>query len=186
MSKNINKSDEIAQLRYHDYAELLTERCVERFMRKLFLSGDKIKKLVIISPFISKLEDTRFSLQSMVKKIEKEHILTFVITQQPQDEYHRLAVQELLRCNYAEIRFNSILHAKLYIAMPENLNRAYAMFGSANLTKGGIERNIELAMMIYGRGKGRDIINELFYWGTVRLRTHRNSKLIKRMKHIRR
>ena len=169
-----------------DYVELLTERCVERFMRKLFLSDVRIQTLIMISPFIGTLEGTRFGMSWLAKKIEEEDIITFVITQQPQEYYHRQGVEEMLRCKHAEVRFNSLLHAKLYVAMSQDLHKAFAMFGSANLTKSGMERNIELGMMIYGRGRGREIINELYHWGAIRLRTHRESKLVKRVNVIKR
>ena len=42
----------IESLADRDYVELLTERCVERFMRKLFLSDVRLQTLVMISPFI--------------------------------------------------------------------------------------------------------------------------------------
>lgn len=172
---------EIPILTDRDYAELLTERCVERFMRKLFLSDTRVRTLVMISPFIGMLEGTPFHMGWLAKKIEQERIITFIITQQPHEDYHRLAVEELMKCDHAEIRFNSLLHAKLFVAMSQDPHKAFAMFGSANLTKSGVERNIELGMMIYGRGKGREIINELYTWGAIRLRIHRESKLVKRL-----
>ena len=164
-----------------DYAELLTELCVERFMRKLFLSDVRVKTLVMISPFIGTLESTRFGISWLAKKIEKEGIITFVITQQPQEDYHHQGVEEMLRCTYAEVRFNPLLHAKLYVAMPQDTHRAFAMFGSANLTTRGMMKNIELGMMIYGRGKGREIINDLYHWGAIILRTPGVSKLVNRI-----
>lgn len=40
-----------------------------------------------------------------------------------------------------------------------------------------IESNIELAMLVYSEGAGRDILRELHYWASVRLRTLSGSKL---------
>jgi len=122
----------------------------------------------------------------LATKIEQDSIPTYVITCEPQENYHRLGVEQLMECRNAEIRFNSSLHAKLYVAMSQDIRAAFALFGSANLTVGGYERNIELGMMVYGHGRGREVINELYRWGTTRLRTASGTKLVKRRNPIRR
>ncbi len=45
------------------------------------------------------------------------------------------------------------------------------MFGSGNLTRGGIRHNLELGMMIYANDHGRKLIRELYQWSTVGLRS---------------
>jgi len=174
------------RLRETDYVELLTQECVGRFMRKLSVSDIQLQNLVIVSPFIGTLEGTRFSTAWLIRRIEQDHVPTYVITREPRDEYHRQGVELLKECPHTEIRFNDALHAKVYVAVSQDVSRSFAMFGSANLTMGGAKRNIEVGMMIYGRGKGRDIIRELHQWGAVRLRSRAESKVAKRISPVRR
>ena len=109
-------------------------------------------------------------------------IPTYVITRTPEDEYHEQAVNTLIGYDPIELRFNESLHAKLYICLCQDGSRSFALLGSANLTRKSIEENIEIAMMIYGRGRGREILRELSRWGVERLRTLNDTKLIKKMK----
>jgi len=174
------------RLRETDYVELLTEQCVSRFMRKLSVSDIRLQNLVIVSPFIGTLEGTRFSTAWLLRKIREHRVPTFVITREPTEDYHRLGVDLLRGCPYAEIRLHSAVHAKVYVALSRDISKSFAMFGSANMTTAGAEKNIEVGMMVYGRGKGREIIRELHRWGTIRLRTDPESKVIKRIGSVRR
>ncbi len=173
-------------LRKTDYVELLTQQCVSRFMRKLAVSDIRLQNLVIVSPFIGTLEGTRFDTAWLLGKIHEQRVPTFIVTREPRDDYHRLGVELLSECQYTEIRFHSAVHGKVYVALSRDISKSFAMFGSANLTTAGAERNIEVGMMVYGRGKGREIIRELHRWGTIHLRTDAESKVWKRIGSVRR
>ncbi|MEW6215140.1 MAG: phospholipase D-like domain-containing protein [Nitrospirota bacterium] len=104
----------------------------------------------------------------------------------PDDEYHQKAVDIIKSYDHIELRFNESLHAKLYVCLCQDESRSFALLGSGNLTRNSIENNIEIAMMIYGRSRGREILRELSRWGLERLRTLNDTKLVKKIKFKRR
>lgn len=167
----------------YDYAELVTEKPVKRFLQKFCLSDEQFESLVIVSPWIGTLEGVRFTLAYVLDLVGRRQIPTYIITRQPEESWHQQAVDMLLGCNWVELRYNNSLHAKLYVCRQRE-GRGFAMLGSGNLSRTSIEKNIEIGMMIYGSGRGRDLLHELFSWGTIRLRTQ--SKLVKKMKPERR
>ncbi len=166
------------------YAELIFDRPVHRFLQRFFLSNTAMQSLILISPIMTTLEGTRFSLARVCHKINHDRIPTYVITREPEEDFHEEAVKLLHTSDFTEVRFNPSLHAKLYICKQEN--GGFALLGSGNLTRSSIERNIEIGIIIRDRGQGRELFHELFYWGVVRLRTLAESKLVKRMTYVRR
>jgi len=167
----------------YDYAELITQKPVKRFLQRFCLSDEEFETLIIVSPWIGTLEGVRYTLAHVLAIVARRGLPTYVITREPQDVWHKQAVDMLLGCNWVELRYNNSLHAKLYVCQqPEG--RGFAMLGSGNLTTASIEQNIEIGMMIYGRGRGRALLHELAAWGTIRLRTQ--SKLVKKMQRERR
>jgi len=171
------------QMPIYDYAELITQKPVKRFLQRFCLTDEPFESLIIVSPWIGTLEGTRFTLAYMLTLVEKRRLPTYVITREPTEEWHEQAVNMLKACNWVEIRYNPSLHAKLYVGT-QSEGRGFAMLGSGNLSRTSIERNIEIGMMIYGRGRGRGLLHELAAWGTIRLRTQ--SKLVKKMQRKRR
>jgi len=169
-----------------EYTEILTSKPVERFLLKFYLSDTNVQSLIIISPFVGTLEGTRVTLDAICKKSLDQGILTYVITRSPEDEYHQRAINTLLGYDPVELRINESLHAKLYICQCQDESQSFALLGSANLTRNSMEKNIEIAMMIYGRGRGREILRELSRWGLERLRTLNETKLLKKIKLQRR
>jgi len=126
------------------------------------------------------------TLDDVCKKAAKKGIIIYVITRPPEDEYHQQAIDTLMNYDLLELRFNKSIHAKLFICICQDESQNFALLGSANLTHTSIEKNIEIAMMIYGRGYGREILRELSRWGLERLRTLNDSKLIKKINFLRR
>jgi len=157
---------------------LVTERPVERFLTRLLLRGDAIRSLCIVSPFIAPMSGRRFTLEDLRRKAEAERIPTYVLTREPAEAYQMEAMQAFLGSPWIELRYNPAIHAKLYVAMGEREADSFALFGSGNLTTASIESNIELAMLVYSDGIGRDLLHELHYWANVRLRTLAGSRLI--------
>jgi len=169
----------------HRFAQIVTDRPVERFLRKLFISQPDLEALVIVSPFIGSLAGTRFGLRELCERLSRTSTPVYVLTREPVDDYHREAVAILLGYENVEVRYNPALHAKLYVSWTREVAEAFALFGSANLTYPGLERNIELGMMVFGRGPGRDLINRLYKWG-LELRTLAGTTVAKHRKIARR
>ncbi|MEM2112339.1 MAG: phospholipase D-like domain-containing protein [Candidatus Bathyarchaeia archaeon] len=169
-----------------EYAEIITSRPVQKFFLKFYLSDISVHSLIIISPFVSPLEGTRVTLEEVCRKSLNKGILTYIITRPPVEEFQQQAINIIMAYDPIELRFNESLHAKLYVCLCQDESRSFALIGSANLTRNSIEKNIEIAMMIYGRGRGREIVRELSRWGLERLRTLNETKLVKKMKFIRR
>ena len=147
------------------YVQVVTDRPVERFLRKLFLSALDIDQLVIVSPFIGSLAGTRFGLRELCTRLDKRHIPIYVVTREPQEPYHRDGVDTLLSFSQVEVRYNPAIHAKLYVCWCREEAQTFALFGSGNLTEPGLATNIELGMMVFARGPGRDIVYQLHKWG---------------------
>lgn len=142
------------------FAEIVTERTVERFLLRLFLREARLRAVSIVSPFISSLADARFSLRDLREKVEREHVPTYVVTREPADDYQAEAMQELFGSPWIEVRYNPFVHAKLYVAVAERDPESFALFGSRNLTARSIETNVELAMLVYSHGPGRELLRD--------------------------
>jgi len=164
------------------YVELITNKPVERFLRMFILSPRTVEELVIVSPIIGMLRGgVSVSMQRVVERINREHIRTYVITNEPSSDYpsHVQAVATLKQSDFTEIRDNEFLHAKVYICCIKD--GGFALLGSGNLTETSIQRRIEIGVVIFRRGKGIPLFQELSRWGLERLRCSRGSNLIKRI-----
>jgi len=169
-----------------EYTEIITANPVQRFLLRFYLSDFPMQNLILISPFVGTLEGSRVTLDGVCRKAVERGILIYVITRPPEEEYHQQAIDTFMSYDQVELRFNESLHAKLYICICQDESQSFALLGSANLTRNSIEKNIEIAMMIYGRGHGREILRELSRWGLERLRTLNDTKLVKKIKCQRR
>ena len=154
-----------------EYAKIVKENQVQHFFLKFDISEEPVRNLIIISPFVSTIRHARVPLERICRKLDERQIQTHVITRTPKEEYQRDGVEILRSCGPIELRYNDNLHAKLYMCICEDETRSYALLGSANLTRNAMEKNIEIGIMIYGHGKGRDLLSELSRWGLERLRT---------------
>ena len=163
------------------HVQLVTERPVEQFLLRFFLRDAEMRSLCIVSPFISSMADCRFSLADLRRKVERERICTYIVTRQPEDEYQVEAMAVLLGSPWIEVRYNPFVHAKVYVAMSRREADSFGLFGSGNLTAASFQRNIEVAMMLYGDGLGRTLLHELNYWASAQLRTLRESTLVQRI-----
>lgn len=157
---------------------MLTERTVERFLLRLFLREAPLRGLCIIAPYIAPMRGRRFSLLDLRKKVEAENIPTYVITRRPVEEYQHETDEVLKGSPWIEVRYNDSIHAKVYVAHAKQESESFALFGSGNYTAKSIESNIEIGMMVYSEGPGRDVLRELQYWASVTARTLSGSKLI--------
>lgn len=163
------------------HIRLLTDRPVEQFLVRLFLRDANMRSLCIVSPFISSLAACRFTLMDLRRKVERDRICTYVTTREPTENYQAEAMTVLLGSPWIEVRYNPLIHAKVYLATATREADSFGLFGSANLTSASLRTNIEVAMMILAEGNGRSLLNELFYWACVRLRTLGESRLVQRI-----
>jgi hypothetical protein len=153
------------------YAQVITERPVERFLQRYLLGGVVAQTMVVVSPFIGDLAGTPVELKAVTDKVVADRTRLYVITREPREPYHQAGVSILQGCPWAEIRYNPDIHAKLYVVWSRDETESFALFGSGNLTESGLRRNIELGMMIFARGHGRTILSDLYQWGSYALRT---------------
>jgi hypothetical protein len=165
------------------YAQVITERPVERFLQRYLLGNVVAQTMVIVSPFIGDLAGTPLGLQVITEKATADRTRLYVITREPRELYHQAGVAVLEQCPLAEIRYNSDIHAKLYVAWSRDEAESFALFGSGNLTESGLRHNIELGMMIYARGYGRTILRDLYQWSSYALRTMSRRVKAIRMNH---
>ncbi len=89
----------------HEFAELVTEKPVKRFLQRFCLTDEPFESLIIVSPWIGTLEGVRFTLAYVLDLIGKRRIPTYVITRQPEEPWHQQAVDLLLACNWVERAF---------------------------------------------------------------------------------
>jgi len=153
------------------YAQVITDRPVERFLQRYLLGGTVAQTMVIVSPFIGNLAGTPFELEAITEKTEADGTRLYVITREPAETYHQAGVEVLQECPLVEIRYNRDIHAKLYLVWSRDEAENFALFGSGNLTESGLRHNIELGMMIFARGHGRAIIHDLYQWSSFGLRS---------------
>ncbi len=118
-------------------------------------------------------------MSRLIKRIERDRIPTYVVTNEPDKPSQQKAVDMLSKCRYTEIRYNASLHAKVYVCKARQ--NGFAMLGSGNLTATSISKKIEVGIMIRDKGPGVYVFNDLWRWGSHRLRTLSESKLIKGM-----
>jgi hypothetical protein len=153
------------------FVKVYTKNTVEQFIKRYMLSSVKAQSLVLVSPFISTLEGETYNLKAILKRAEKDHTRVYVVTHEPEAEYQREGIELISRFDCAEIRYNSEIHAKLYICWGREVEESFAFFGSGNLTSGGLRYNLELGMMILARGDGKNILKALYQWGSFDIRT---------------
>lgn len=153
------------------YAQVITQRPVEKFLERYLLSAVAAQALVIVSPFIADLSGTPFDLRAVTAKVRADGTRLYVITREPRLAYHQTAISVLGECPLSEIRYNPEIHAKLYVVWSREEDDSFGLFGSGNLTESGLRHNVELGMMIFARGYGRTILRDLYQWSSYTLRT---------------
>lgn len=158
-----------------------SENPVMDFFKRFYLTDIQPTSLIIVSPFIGSLSRTRYSFERLNKRIDEEKIPTYIITREPYDEYHKESMDILSESNFVEIRYNNSLHAKLYICMGRDTG--FAILGSGNLSRTSMEQSIEIGLLVLPHDRGKLVLNELYKWGSIRLRTLKESKLAKKI-HI--
>ena len=165
------------------YVRIFTEKAVDLFLQKYLVCNTYPQTLVIVSPFISDLSGELTDLKDIVAKINKDKTITYIITRPSKEQYQQKSMAILSQSPFTEIRYNEDIHAKLYICWcRKDEKESFALFGSGNLTTGGLRQNLELGMMIFSEDHGRTLVRDLYEWSTVWLRSQ--SKRIKQVVRI--
>jgi len=140
------------------FVTIVHEKGHEKFFLR-FLLAQKISHLSIISPWITSLNNEQITLVDIVSKIKKENVETLVFMRSPTKEKHNREAAELfVSCPSVTLYYNNELHAKVYLCRCDPVG--FALVGSANLS-GKVTRAYEIGLMIDGKGRGVDIIEEL-------------------------
>jgi len=153
------------------YIQIFTERVVEHFVKRYLISSARAQALLILSPFISDLSGELYNLQNILERAIADKTRVYVVTRPPKEKYQHEAMAVLQECPYVEIRYNSDIHAKLYVCWCRSETESFALFGSGNLTAGGLRYNLELGMMILARGHGQNLVGDLYQWGSFSVRS---------------
>ena len=103
------------------WAQLLTDKPVEDFLRRVLFYQDVIENLVLVSPFVGPLRGVTPNMTRLVEKIDRDGIRTFVVTNEPDNEFQQEAIDVLSRSRYVEIRYNAALHAKVYVCKTRSI-----------------------------------------------------------------
>jgi len=118
----------------------------------------QIKRLVIVSPWITSWTQKSSSLRSVIKTIRNRRLNTTIITRPPAMDNHISAVEELSKLDTVEILTVPNLHAKYYVM--ESVPYGFAMISSANSTQQSFS-NIEIGVSVRGRGMYETVITQL-------------------------
>lgn len=140
------------------FVQIVDEGGHEAFFHRVLLASG-IKHLLIISPWITSLKDEEVQLQEIIRKIKKGNINTRVFMRHPKKEHFNIeAANMFISCPTATLFFNNELHAKVYVCRCDPFG--FALVGSANLS-GKATRAYEIGLMIQGKGRGVEIIEDL-------------------------
>jgi hypothetical protein len=148
-----------------NYVELAFEGGQIEFFDRFF-SADKVSKLVIVSPWITKQEEQRISLNDIIEYINRYKIDTTIVTRSPEKEPINMNAIEFLKSNipqYLTLYYNNSIHAKIYVCRCSPFG--YALLSSTNFTspKSNLD---EVGLFVNGFGAGERIIRELELVGT--------------------
>jgi len=126
----------------------------ERFMQAV-----EVTSLVIVSPWIQRLDGEPLSLKDMLWSVERGKVPTTIIMRSPEKEpLNRDAAELFEGCPFITLYYNNDLHAKIYVCRCQPFG--FALLGSANLS-GQSTRALEVGLLIEGKGAGCAIIEEL-------------------------
>lgn len=79
------------------YVEIVPSRAVQRFLLGFYLAETPPQALVLVSPIMGTLEGTGITLEAVCRKATERGVPIYAITQTPRDDYHRKAVEVLMR-----------------------------------------------------------------------------------------
>ena len=145
------------------YIKVVNSGGHSRFFDRFMLAVG-ITSLVLVAPWIMSLEGERRTLKDILREVEKKRVPTTVIMRSPDKEPLNKDSDALFRkCPLVTLHYNNSLHAKIYVCKCDPYG--FALVGSANLS-GRATRELEVGLLVEGRGEGRGVIDELEKLGT--------------------
>jgi hypothetical protein len=149
------------------------------FVNRLKRAREHVRRIVVISPWITASDNTSSPFFSLVQLIRSRRLPAYVITRRPQNSGHTEATEILKACPTVELIYNDNVHAKIYAATGPSPH-GFALLGSANLTAGSLEL-YEIGLLVIGVGPGTSIVDDLANFGICHLRTRPESEVIKKI-----
>ncbi len=141
--------------------ELVTEKPFKMLLDTV--GKATIEKMRIASPFITSLGINENIIPYFKRRKTNIRIITnlssFFIAVSLYDPISPLLNATEVLGERIQVRSHVNLHAKLFL-----MNDTHALVGSSNLTKGGIESNLELNWLLRNRKPDRNFIDELGKW----------------------
>jgi len=95
-----------------------------------------------------------------LKRLRDDGTTLYVVTRPPEEDWHRVALTQLIDTRVANVVLVPSLHTKLYYA--DTAQGSFALIGSANFTQRSLD-NREIAVMIRGVSGGAKIVRALSY-----------------------
>lgn len=138
-----------------------------------------VRRVVVISPWITGAEDSFCPFFSLVQLIRSRRIPAYFITRRPDDNAHAKATELLKSCPTVELVYNENVHAKVYACIAPSPH-SFALLGSANLTAKSLEL-YEIGLLVVGVGPGSSIVENLANFGFCHLRTRPESEFVKKI-----
>jgi hypothetical protein len=125
---------------------LITGGVLDTFAHEVDRSKHRIRRLTIVSPWLSFGEASRDPLGRLLHRAEHDGAAIVLITRPSTSEAHGAVVEAVTKLPRSSVVFNRRLHAKLY-ACEEDRGRGFAVIGSANMTAAS-SRLDEAALLI--------------------------------------
>jgi hypothetical protein len=149
------------------------------FVNRLRRAKDHVRRIVVISPWITPVPEAHCPLSVLVDLIRLQRIPAYFFTRRPQNPNHTSAVQLLQSCPTVELIYNENIHAKVYACVAASPH-GFGLLGSANLTANSLNL-YEIALVVRGVGRGSAIVEDLAKFGLERLRTRPESEVVKKI-----
>lgn len=128
--------------------EIVSKDIPGKFFMLFKRRGKDVKRLVIVSPWISSKLVRRIS-----RLIKRFSITTYVFTRSPdpKSRAHKTSLN-LLKDAGATVYINENIHSKLYLCetKAEKADDSFGIISSANLTRNARHKNVEVGIVIYG------------------------------------
>ena len=135
-----------------------THRVIDLLLQPLARSR-RLQTVFIISPWISEFDrGASMTFDQFADRLVEDRTTAYVVTRQPEEEWHANAVKRLAETGRANIAFVPALHVKLYYA--ETNFGALALVGSANFTQQSL-MNRELGLLVEPFREGKKVARDL-------------------------
>jgi hypothetical protein len=134
------------------WLRVYTRYVLNGFLRSL-ANAPEWKRIYIISPWLSRLDDSfALSSEALAKRFQEDNATVYLVTRPPVEEWHETAIQVLAETQRVNIATVPDLHTKLYTA--STAAGSFALLGSANFTqRAHVGREIGLLVNSFMGGK---------------------------------